>query len=81
SIDLDNKLVIITHTIGRQSQPSDSREHTLKYDYLVIALGSENSFFGMSEIEENAFTMKNIDDAIILRNHTTMHGLLSEDAS
>ena len=23
----------------------------------------------MSEIEENAFTMKNIDDAIILRNH------------
>jgi len=69
SIDLENKLVIITHTIGRQSQPSDWREHTLKYDYLVIALGSENNFFGMSEIEENAFTMKNIDDAIILRNH------------
>jgi NADH dehydrogenase len=69
SIDLDNKLVIITHTIGRQSQPSDWREHTLKYDYLVIALGSENNFFGMSEIEENAFTMKTIDDAIILRNH------------
>ncbi|MDQ6669142.1 MAG: FAD-dependent oxidoreductase, partial [Thermoproteota archaeon] len=45
------------------------REHTLKYDYLVIALGSENNFFGLSEIEENAFTMKNIDDAIILRNH------------
>jgi NADH dehydrogenase len=37
--------------------------------YLVIALGSENNFFGMSEIEEKAFTMKNIDDAIILRNH------------
>jgi len=32
-------------------------------------LGSENNFFGMSEIEENAFTMKTIDDAIILRNH------------
>ena len=69
SIDLDNKLVIITHSIGRQSQPSGWREHTLKYDYLVIALGSENNFFGMSEIEENAFTMKTIDDAIILRNH------------
>ena len=49
SIDLDNKLVIITHIIDRQSQPSDWREHTLKYDYLVIALGSENNFFGMSE--------------------------------
>ena len=29
SIDLDNKLVIITHAIGRQSQPSEWREHTL----------------------------------------------------
>jgi len=69
SIDLENKLVIITHTIGRQSQPSDWREHTLKDYYLVIALGSESNFFGMYEIEENAFTMKTIDDAIILRNH------------
>ena len=60
SIDLENKQVIIAPTIGRQSQPSDWREHTLKYDYLVIALGSENNFFGISEIEENAFTMKTI---------------------
>ena len=60
SIDLENKSLTITHAIGRQSQPSELREHTLKYDYLVIALGSENNFFGMSEIEENAFTMKTV---------------------
>ena len=41
----------------------------LKYDYLVIALGSENNFFSMSDIQKHSFTMKNIDDAIILRNH------------
>jgi NADH:ubiquinone reductase (H+-translocating) len=70
SIDLDNKKVILTHTIGRRSkQPSDLHEHTLKYDYLVIALGSENNFFGNSDIEENAFTLKTINDAIVLRNH------------
>jgi NADH:ubiquinone reductase (H+-translocating) len=70
SIDLDNKKVILTHTIGRRSkQPSNLHEHTLKYDYLVIALGSENNFFGNSDIEENAFTLKTIDDAIVLRNH------------
>ena len=71
SIDLDNKRVMIIHTIGRQPKPisSDSHEHALKYDYLVIALGSEDNFFGMSDIEENAFTMKTIKDAIILRNH------------
>jgi NADH dehydrogenase len=69
SIDLDNKQVTLTHSIGRQSQPNDWREHTLKYDYLVIALGSENNFFKMSDIQKHSFTMKNIDDAIILRNH------------
>jgi len=39
------------------------------YDYLVIALGSETKFFGMSDIQQNAFTIKTINDAINLRNH------------
>jgi NADH dehydrogenase len=69
SIDLVNKQVTVTHSIGRQSQPNEWCEHTLKYDYLVIALGSENNFFRMSDIENHSFTMKNIDDAVILRNH------------
>jgi NADH:ubiquinone reductase (H+-translocating) len=69
SIDLNNKHVTITHAIGRQSQPNDWREHILRYDYLVIALGSQNNFFGMSDVQENAFTMSSIDDAITLRNH------------
>jgi NADH dehydrogenase len=69
SIDLDNRQVTLTHSIGRQSQPNDWRGHTLKYDYLVIALGSENNFFNMSDIQKHSFTMKSIGDAIILRNH------------
>src|SRR5947209_6118974 len=69
SIDLDNRQVTLTHSIGRQSQPNDWREHTLKYDYLVIALGSENNFFNMFDIQKHSFTMKSIGDAIILRNH------------
>jgi NADH dehydrogenase len=43
----------------------------LYYDYLVIALGSETKFFGMSDIQRNAFTIKTINDAINLRNHIT----------
>jgi len=69
SIDLDNKRVVLTHAIGRQSNPTAWDQHILTYDYLVIALGSENTFFGMRDVEENAFTMRTIDDAIILRNH------------
>jgi len=69
SIDLDNKRVVLTHAIGRQSNPTAWDQHILTYDYLVIALGSENTVFGMRDVEENAFTMRTIDDAIILRNH------------
>jgi NADH:ubiquinone reductase (H+-translocating) len=69
SIDLDNKQLTLTHEIGRHSQPSDSLEHIVKYDYVVIAMGSENNFFKMSDVKRYSFTMKSINDAIILRNH------------
>ncbi|MGC1930149.1 MAG: NAD(P)/FAD-dependent oxidoreductase, partial [Candidatus Nitrosopolaris sp.] len=69
SIDLISKELTFTHAIGRQSQANDWREHILKYDYLVIALGSENNFFKMSDVQKYSFTMKSIDDAIVLRNH------------
>jgi NADH:ubiquinone reductase (H+-translocating) len=69
SIDLNNKEIVIKHAIGKQSEPISWNQHTLQYDYLVIALGSETRFFGMTEVEKHSFTMKSIDDAIILRNH------------
>lgn len=41
---------------------------TLDYDYLVVALGSETNFFGMSDLETNAFKMKTLNDAVLVRN-------------
>ena len=69
SIDLNSKRVVIEHAVGKHFAPADWHNHTLTYDYLVIALGSETNFFGMSDVEKNSFTMKSIDDAIIIRNH------------
>jgi NADH dehydrogenase len=69
SIDMDNKQVVISHMIGKQTNPIEWRSHTLKYDYLVIALGSETNFFGMDEAIREAFTLKSLGDAIVLRNH------------
>ena len=40
----------------------------LNYDYLVVALGSETNFFGMNDLENNAFRMKTLNDAVIVRN-------------
>ena len=69
SIDFKNKHVIIKHPIGKVSEPITWDQHTLKYDYLVIALGSETRFFGMLDVKKHSFTMKSIDDAIAVRNH------------
>ena len=40
----------------------------LDYNYLVVALGSETNFFGMSDLENNAFRMKTLNDAVTVRN-------------
>ena len=69
SIDMDNKQVVISHRIGKQTNPIEWRSHTLRYDYLVLALGSETNFFGMNEAAKQAFTLKSLGDAIVLRNH------------
>lgn len=69
SIDLKKKQVVITHTIGKQIRPIARYSHTLEYDYLVLALGSETNFFGMTDVMKNAFTIKSLGDAIVLRNH------------
>lgn len=45
----------------------------LSYDELVIATGTRPNFFGMENIEQNAFPMKTIDDALSLRNHLLLN--------
>jgi NADH dehydrogenase len=62
SIDIDNKTVSVIRIF-------DQKETELEYDYLVLALGSKDNFFGNINIEEFAFTIKTLEDAIAIRNH------------
>jgi NADH dehydrogenase len=55
---------LLLSDVRRKTQPEK-----LIYDYLVIALGSQTNFFGMSDIEKHALTIKSWNDAIIIRNH------------
>jgi NADH dehydrogenase len=41
----------------------------IAYDFVIIALGSTPHFFGVSGAAEHAFSLKTMDDAIVLRNH------------
>ena len=40
-----------------------------KYDYLILAIGSEVSYFNIPGIEKNSFSFKSINDALRLKNH------------
>jgi len=40
----------------------------LNYDYLTIATGAVTNFFGNTNIEKNAFSLKSIGESLLLRN-------------
>ena len=61
NIDPFGKIVTLSGT-------SEKRGISLHYDFLVISLGSQTNFFGLTNVEEYAYTMKTLNDAMILRN-------------
>ncbi|MBI3639305.1 MAG: NAD(P)/FAD-dependent oxidoreductase [Thaumarchaeota archaeon] len=62
SVDLKNKSVIISRLF-------DMKKRELKYDYLVLALGSKTNYFGNKNLEKYALTIKTLADAMTIRNH------------
>src|SRR6266576_1559060 len=61
SIDPAARRVTIGYGLNRAQK-------ILSYDHLLVALGSETSFFNLPGVEESALTMKSLGDAVILRN-------------
>jgi NADH dehydrogenase len=55
SVELENGMVV-----------TDSR--ILNYNYLVVALGSIPDFYGIPSLEKYGFTLKSLEDAIMIRN-------------
>jgi len=41
----------------------------IPYDYLILATGSTSFYFGVPGAEENAFSLKTLEEGTILRNH------------
>ncbi|ANI88314.1 NADH dehydrogenase [Arachidicoccus ginsenosidimutans] len=54
--------------IDTQQQKVYTDDSEYAYDYLVIATGCTNNYFGNKNIEANAFPMKSTPQAIALRN-------------
>ena len=41
----------------------------IAYDYLILAVGGQTNFFGMTEVEHHGFQLKNVASAVETRNH------------
>lgn len=54
-VDLERKLV-------------QTATHTVPYDYLIMAAGSANNYFGNDRLAEHTFGLKDVEDAELLRN-------------
>ena len=61
SVDLDKKTLSVLHGLDRH-------EHVHEFDQVVLSLGCTTNFFGLPGLEENAITMKSLEDAVNLRN-------------
>ncbi|MEO7126067.1 MAG: NAD(P)/FAD-dependent oxidoreductase [Nakamurella sp.] len=59
-IDLDGRSVHVLEADGRAGQ--------IGYDYLVVAAGSQDSYFGHDEWAEHLYPMKTLAEATALRN-------------
>lgn len=61
-IDLANKRVTVVPSLSGHT-------HVLEGEFLVLALGATSNFYDLPGIEENAITMKELEDAFYLRSH------------
>src|SRR5512139_1403631 len=41
----------------------------IAYDYLILSVGGQTNFFGMQEVEQHGFQLKNVESAVETRNH------------
>lgn len=60
-VDFQRRLVL--------AEGQDGAELSLPYDYLLLAPGSVTNTFGVPGADEHAFFLKNLEEAVRLRNH------------
>ncbi len=71
SVDLEQKVVVTSPGFKPVA-------HRIRYDHLILALGTVTDFRGMTGLTQHALPFKNLGDALFLRNHV-IHAL--EEAS
>ncbi len=55
--------------INLKDKSLECNDQKINYDYLIIATGSTTTYYNIAGAKEIAFSLKTLDDAVILRNH------------
>ncbi len=65
-----NVFIRIAEVTGVESEKQiiNTNIGEVKYDYLVLAYGATTNFFNNRQLQTNAFSMKSVSEAILLRN-------------
>ena len=66
------KVKVVTDSINNvdfEGKKLVSDKKTYKFDYLVLACGSDSNSFGIEGVDEHAFTLWSYEDAVKLREH------------
>jgi NADH dehydrogenase len=64
-VDLGQRCVYLAGEEGI----SNGGPHVVRYDQLVLALGSKANYMGIESVEKSALSFKRLSDAIHIRNH------------
>jgi len=72
TIFAERKVKVVTDSINHvdfEKKQLVSDKKTYKFDYLVLACGSDSNSFGIEGIDQHAFTLWSYEDAVKLRAH------------
>ncbi|MBL7760009.1 MAG: NAD(P)/FAD-dependent oxidoreductase [Sediminibacterium sp.] len=66
------KHIVIRMTEVRSIDPAFRKVYTglgeLQYDYLVLAQGATTNYFNLTQLQQHAYSMKSVSEALLLRN-------------
>ena len=69
--NIPNVDFILAHAkrVDLQNRRIETDGETISYDYLILANGSVTSTFGVPGVEEHAYFLKTLEEAVALKNH------------
>lgn len=76
--EFDYRQAVVTGVLPDRREVVLEGGDRIGYDYLVLALGSVNNFFGVEAIRTHAYRIKSLNDSIRLRNHVLEQFELAE---